>query len=97
MIDHLFFRAIHLYTYTLVYTTAGQPYNYDDQELSEQWMRTLAGDDALQSSVTQKKEMVEAQVKKNTILYVAMSTCLFKIMSTAPTTQSTKGHTRPIP
>lgn len=27
-------------------------------------MRTLAGDDALQSSVTQKREMVEAQVKE---------------------------------
>lgn len=43
-------------------TQTGQPYNYDDQELSEQWMRTLAGDDALQSTVTQKREMVEAQV-----------------------------------
>jgi hypothetical protein len=43
---------------------SGQPYNYDDQELSEHWMRTLAGDDSLRGAKHQNKEMVEAQVKK---------------------------------
>jgi hypothetical protein len=41
----------------------GQPYNYDDQELSEQWMRTLAKDESLKRvRATMHKEMVEAQV-----------------------------------
>ena len=40
----------------------GQPYNYDDQELSEQWMRTLASEDSLQGTKRQNKELIEAQV-----------------------------------
>lgn len=60
----IIYYIIYINTLPYPHVRTGQPYNYDDQELSEQWMRTLAGDAALQSTVaTQNREMVEAQVR----------------------------------
>lgn len=70
-ISYYYLELLCLSVYVCV-THPGNPYNYDDQELSEQWMRTLAGDDSLHAlrshgttlmtCTTTQKEMIRAQV-----------------------------------